>query len=125
MQRGLGAVILGRTHVAPLVSLSVCLSACQSPGLLLHLPRQFGAHTQLQKKERTKYVTITFSLSNIRCPCMNLFIRQHVLLFPPQYIVNWAKFSRSREPENARTLTRHGIWVYELVNVLIRCVTNL
>lgn len=77
MQRGLGAVILGRTHVAPpapSVSLSVLSVCCTYHANL--------GHTAELKKNTENEIPITFSLSNIRCPCIRIsLLGNNVLLF--------------------------------------------
>lgn len=63
------------------IGTNTCRSAC--PVGLLHLPRQFGAHNTVLEKKTENKIPITFSLSNIRCPCIRIsLLGNNVLLFP-------------------------------------------
>lgn len=106
---------------------SLCLSVCPPVSLPVCCCTYHAnlGHTHSCKKRKNKICTHYIQFVEYQMPLYESLYQATCIVIPPQYIVNWAKFSRSREPENARTLTRHGIWVYELVNVLIRCVTNL
>lgn len=89
------------------IGTNTCRSAC--PVGLLHLPRQFRAHSTLLEKKTENKIPITFSLSNIRCPCIRIsLLGNNVLLFPalsgPSLVV---RVEPHRDINSARNM---GLW---------------